>query len=87
MPTYVYEAAEGEKGCPACRTGIEVAHGIREAGPAGCPRCGGRLHRRLTAPGIIGRYSEKRTLSDANLKRQGFKKLVNEGGGKFRVTP
>ncbi len=45
-----------------------------------------RIRRRFTAPGIIGRFSEKSTLSDSNLKRHGFKKLVNEGDGKFKVT-
>lgn len=86
MPTYIYEAAAGEKGCLACREGFEVFHGMNEPPPAECPRCGGRLRRRLTAPGIIGRFNEKTTLSDANLKRHGFKKLVNEGDGKFKVT-
>jgi putative FmdB family regulatory protein len=86
MPTYIYEAAPGEKGCPACRAGFEVIHGMNEPAPTECPRCGGRIRRRLTAPGIIGRFSEKSTLSDSNLKRHGFKKLVNEGDGKFKVT-
>ena len=86
MPTYIYEAAPGERGCPACQAGFEVVHGLKEPAPAECPRCGGRIQRRLAAPGIIGRFSEKRTLSDSNLKRHGFKKFVNEGGGKFKVT-
>jgi len=47
------------------------------------PRCGARVRRQFSAPGITGRYSEKTTLSDANLKRHGFKKLRNEGDGKF----
>jgi putative FmdB family regulatory protein len=86
MPTYIYEAARGEKGCPACQAGFEVSHGMNEPAPAECPRCGGRIRRRLTAPGIITRFNEKSTLSDSNLKRHGFKKLVNEGDGKFKVT-
>ena len=85
MPTYVYEANEGEKGCPTCNLGFEVVHGMNDPGPAACPRCGGKIRRRFTAPGIVGRFNEKRTLSDANLKRHGFKKFVNEGGGKFRA--
>ncbi len=87
MPTYVYEADEDQNGCPACNVGLEVRHGMNEPGPARCPRCEGKLRRRITAPGITGRWSEKSTLSDANLKRHGFKKLINEGEGKFRVTP
>ena len=86
MPTYIYETAPGEKGCPACQAGFEVFHGMNEPAPAECPRCGGRIRRRLTAPGIISRFNEKSTLSDSNLKSHGFKKLVNEGDGKFKVT-
>jgi putative FmdB family regulatory protein len=86
MPTYVYEAAPGAKGCPACREGFEVFHGMNEPAPSVCPRCAGPIRRRLTAPGIVTRWNEKSTLSDANLKRHGFKKLVNEGDGKFKVT-
>ena len=87
MPTYVYRVVEGEKGCPTCASGFEVQHGMNEPGPAECPRCGAKIRRRFTAPGITGRHNEKRVLSDANLKRHGFKKLINEGEGKFRVTP
>ena len=86
MPNYVYEHVEVEKGCDACTAGIEVFHGLSEAGPEKCPHCGAKLRRRLTAPNIGGRWTSKTTLSDANLKRHGFKKLHNEGGGKFRVT-
>ncbi len=87
MPTYVYEAADGAKGCPNCHLGFEVSHGMTEPGPEVCPRCGGKVRKRIAAPQISkGRWNEKRTLSDANLKRHGFKKLRNEGDGKFRVT-
>jgi len=88
MPTYEYEVVAGEKGCPTCRCGFEARHGIDEPGPEVCPRCGARVRKRITASQVsAGRWNEKRTLGDANLKRHGFKKLVNEGGGKFRVTP
>jgi len=86
MPTYVYEVAEGEKGCPTCHMGFEVLHGISEARPAECPRCGAKVVRRLTAPGLVTRWNEKAILSDDNLKRHGFNTLHNEGDGKFRVT-
>ena len=86
MPTYVYEAGEGETGCPTCNRGLEVLHGMDESGPKKCPRCGGKLRKRFAAPGLSLRRSEKATLSDANLKRHGFKTLHNEGEGKFRIT-
>lgn len=87
MPTYVYEAAKGEKGCPTCNLGFEVRHGINEPPPKACPRCGGSIRKRIVASQISkGRWNEKRAMSDGNLKRHGFKKLINEGDGKFRVT-
>jgi len=87
MPTYEYEVAEGQKGCPTCNMGFEARHGMHEAGPSACPRCGAKVVRRISAPALGLRYNEKSALSDANLKRHGFKKLINEGDGKFRVTP
>lgn len=86
MPNYVYESAEGEKGCPACNCGFEVFHGMNEPAPVECPRCGGKITRRITAPGLALKWNEKATLSESNLKRCGFKTLHNEGGGKLRVT-
>ena len=86
MPTYVYEAAEGEQGCPACNRGLEVQHGMNEKAPETCPQCGGKLRKRFGAPNINLRPSEKKVLSDDHLKRHGFKKLVNEGGGKFGIA-
>lgn len=86
MPTYVYEAADGERGCPMCNRGLEAQHGMEEPGPTECPRCGSKLRKRFGAPGLNLRFNEKATLSDANLKRHGFNTLHNEGGGKFRIT-
>lgn len=87
MPTYEYEVADGEQGCPQCNVGFEVRHGMKEPGPKVCPRCGAQVRKRVAAPGLNVRYNERNTLSDANLKRHGFNKLVNEGDGNFRVTP
>ena len=49
-----------------------------------CPQCSGRIERLISACGISTHPSERSMLSDKNLKAKGFKKLVNEGGGKFR---
>ena len=87
MPTYEYEVAAGRRGCPTCNVGFEARHGMNEPGPTECPRCGAKVVRRITAPGLGLRHNEKAVLGDANLKRHGFKKLINEGGGKFRATP
>lgn len=86
MPTYLYVALEGEPGCPACHRGLEIVHGMSDAAPTSCPRCGGRIRREFTAPGLPSKWNEKSLLSEGNLKRHGFKTLRNEGDGKFRVT-
>jgi len=86
MPTYVYECAEPSAGCARCREGLEIMHGLGEPPPTACPHCGAALRRRFTPPGLNLRYNEKATLSDANLKRHGFKRIHNEGDGRFRIT-
>lgn len=86
MPTYVYETADAAAGCERCREGLEIQHGINEAPPSACPHCGAPLRRRFTPPGLNLRYNERATLSDANLRRHGFKRLRNEGNGRFRIT-
>ena len=51
-----------------------------------CPDCGVRVRRLLSVCSVDTKPSTKSQLSDKNLKRLGFTKLVNEGGGKFRKT-
>jgi len=52
----------------------------------GCPECGAKIQRLVSACRVDTKPSTKSQLSDKNLKRLGFSKLVNEGGGKFRKT-
>lgn len=86
MPTYVYACPEGAKGCPACLAGFDVLLGMNEPGPATCPRCGAKVERRISAPGLVTKHNERNILSDSNLKRHGFKTLRNEGSGRFHVS-
>ncbi len=84
MPTYEYEAADPAHACERCRTRFEVRQSMRDEPLARCPACGGPVQRLISACGISTQGSERSMLSDRNLKRHGFTKLVNEGGGKFR---
>jgi putative FmdB family regulatory protein len=86
MPTYEYTPVEGERGCPACRAGFEVEQRMSDDPLERCPRCGAAIRRAIGAVNIGTEWREKTLLSDANLKRHGFKKLTNEGEGRFRVT-
>lgn len=46
MPLYDYD-------CPACGHRSEVMHGVHDAGPATCPRCGSdRIRKAFAAPAI-----------------------------------
>ncbi len=83
MPTYTYQAA-GKKHCAMCADGFDVLQAFRDDPVTACPDCGAPVERRFTAPNINTRPSTKSVMSDANLKKKGFTKLVNEGGGKFR---
>ena len=83
MPTYCYES-DGEKGCPLCTGGFEIVQSMKDDPLKTCPDCGGPLRKIIQAPYIGSKHSSKSVLSDENIKKHGFTKLVNEGGGKFR---
>jgi putative FmdB family regulatory protein len=84
MPTYDYRAVDSEKAPDCCREGFEVVQSMSEAPLAACPTCGGPISKIIGAPGFTTRRSEKSMMSDKNLKKNGFKKLVKEGDGKYR---
>ena len=83
MPTYCYQMT-GETGCDRCRDGFEVVQSIKDSALETCPHCEGPIRRVLQAPFINTRPSGKTLLTDRNLKRHGFTRLVNEGDGKIR---
>lgn len=84
MPTYRYRSKD-ETDCDTCGQGFEVMQPISEAALEACPKCGVAVRR------VIGkiqamtkrRWHTKKMLSDGNLKRLGFKKLVKESDGKY----
>ena len=82
MPTYVYEAKKG--GCKICRESFEYKQSMKDDALKKCPDCGATVTRVITVPFVQTGRSDRSTLSDSNLKKQGFDKLVNEGDGKFR---
>ena len=61
-------------------------HGMPEHPLAACPECGAAVVRVVSSCQVDTRANPKNQLSDKNLKRLGFNKLVNEGEGKFRKT-
>ncbi len=83
MPLYVYRCRVAEEACDACRDGVEVFQKIHDAALSTCPECGKAVVRILHATPTVRDSSDKKILSDDNLKKHGFKKLVNAGGGKF----
>jgi len=84
MPTYVYQAVTPEKGCNICKEGFETEQSIKASPLKKCPDCGAQIKRIITQVNISTARSTKALLSDKNLKKHGFTKLVNEGEGKFR---
>jgi putative FmdB family regulatory protein len=83
MPIYEYQAVKPERGCKLCAQRFEQRQAMSDTPLKRCPACGGRVERVISRCGI-STQSPKSMLSDRNLKAKGFKKLVNEGGGKFR---
>lgn len=84
MPTYVYRAKSD--GCKLCRDSFERKQSMSEAPIEKCPDCGAAIERVICAPYVSTGRSDKSVLSDDNLKKHNFTKLINEGGGKYRRT-
>lgn len=82
MPVYVYQAVDVEKGCDCCREPFELLQTMSEKPLVVCHACGQPV-RRLIQPVAVS-VGKKHMLSDDNIKKHGFTKLVNEGGGKYR---
>ena len=82
MPIYVYEAVNNEKCCDYCKDSFEIYQQISQDALSVCPKCNSPIHRVIQAAGIT--VGKKHLLTDSNIKKHGFTKLVNEGGGKFR---
>ena len=83
MPFYTYRSKDHNAGCGLCSESYEVLQKISEPPLANCPECKATLVRLMHPTATIKDNSTKKTLSDDNLRKHGFKKLVNAGGGKF----
>jgi len=83
MPFYVYRSKDPKNKCAECKEGIELFQSIQEKPLESCPECGKAVARIFRSTPTVRDSSEKKILSDDNLKKNGFKKLVNRGGGKF----
>jgi putative FmdB family regulatory protein len=84
MPVYQYQPLQPIKDCAFCKNGFEVRQHINDEPLAKCPACGTLIKRIISCCNINTRCSEKSLLSDSNLKKHGFTKLVKESKGKYR---
>jgi putative FmdB family regulatory protein len=84
MPLYEYKAVG--KGCPFCKNGFEWIQKFEDKPLDKCPECGGPVVKVVSLFNQSKQKPTKEVLSDKNLARHGFTKLVNEGSGKFRIT-
>ncbi len=87
MPTYCYRKEDDEKGCDYCTEIFEIVQKMSEEAIKLCPRCGSKIER-IIVPHSVYFYTdrEKQMLSDKNLSRMGFTKLVREEKGVYRKT-
>jgi len=86
VPIYEYRAKDKRLACPKCADVFSIKHPMSEAPLSKCPDCGAPIQRVYSSFSVPKSPSTKSILSDKNLKRHGFTKLVNEGDGKFRKT-
>jgi putative FmdB family regulatory protein len=86
MPTYTYKSDDQASDCPMCADGFETVQALSEAPLAACPTCEQGVHRIVrNLPQCVPnqRWNTKKILSDGNLKKNGFKKLVKDSSGKY----
>ena len=82
MPYYVYQVTEDCKGCEYCQNSFEIFQPISAEPLKKCPKCNNNIQRMIQPVGV--KMGKKHLLTDKNVKKHGFTKLVNEGNGKFR---
>ncbi len=87
MPIYCYRATDPSSACDHCRQTFEVKQKMSDEPLKECPECGCEIER-IIAPYGVYFYTdrEKQMLSDKNLSRMGFTKLVREDKGVYRRT-
>ena len=86
MPTYHYRAVDSEQSCEACSETFAVTQSISDDKLEVCPKCEAPIRRVIRGAGAAvtnQRWNSKKMLSDGNLKKLGFKKLVKESDGKY----
>jgi putative FmdB family regulatory protein len=85
MPNYAYRAQDVETACEHCAERFVVIQRISDDPLSDCPECQTQVRRVIMRSHTITnrRYNTKAMLSDGNLKRLGFKKLVKESDGKY----
>jgi putative FmdB family regulatory protein len=86
VPTYHYRAVEEDAACDECRETFSLLHSLSDPLLEACPACEAPIRRVIRRAGttvVDPRYNTKKMLSDGNLKRMGFKKLVKESDGKY----
>lgn len=87
MPIYCYRKTDEAEGCEYCSNAFEIKQKMSDEALSSCPKCGGSVER-IIAPYGVYFYTdrEKQMLSDKNLSRMGFTKLVREEKGVYRRT-
>ena len=86
MPNYNYRATEPEEqSCEHCEAGFQELQALSADPLTECPKCSAPIRRVIQKPQAMTnrRWNTKKMLSDGNLKRLGFKKLVKESDGKY----
>jgi putative FmdB family regulatory protein len=83
MPIYTYRSQIVEKGCAYCREEFETLQKIREEALKVCPECGVPVVRIMHGATAMQDKSTKTILSDDNLRKHGFKKLVKGNRGTY----
>lgn len=84
MPTYVYQAAEPEHGCPSCSGSFELWQRMADEPLSACPQCQAPVRRLIQAAFFSRQQFSGKPPSDSKLEQLGFTKIVKDDDGKYK---
>ena len=85
VPTYRYRAQQDAR-CQTCEVGFDIVQPMSDPALKQCPDCQTAIIRIVGTPPTCvttQRWNEIRLLSDMNLRKNGFKKLVKQSNGNY----
>lgn len=86
MPIYEYRPVYEDKNCNYCRNGFDLIQKINDPAIYECPECGNPVRKQISMFSSQNKKNVKKIMSDENLAKHGFTKLVKDKKGSYDVV-